>query len=237
MLPGWLLGCACAIFPEKLMKFLRTTAILLALVLVTGIAFTCSGLFDPAADAPHSRPVYWVMENLRHRGIESRMSGIQSPDLKDPTLIRAGAGNYDAMCTDCHLKPGTTDSEMHRGLYPQPPALATMARPTLPDHAFWIIKHGIKASGMPAWGRSMDDQTIWGMVAFLQQLPTLTPEDYHEAVEQSEGHSHGAGEAVMNMSDINDPDEISGGSGSLAPSAAAGTHRDDDHDHQHADKQ
>lgn len=43
---------------------------------------------------------------------------------------------------------------------------------------------------MPAWGRSMDDQAIWSLVAFLQRLPQLTPEAYQAAVEQSEGHSH-----------------------------------------------
>lgn len=175
------------------MSFAKTFLTVLALILIAGVTFVYSGLFDPAADTPHSRPVYWVMENLRHRGIESRVSGIRVPDLTDPALIRSGAGNYDAMCARCHLKPGVTDSELHRGLYPQPPALATMAAmgsPTSPDHAFWIIKHGIKSSGMPAWGKSMDDKAIWGMVAFLQELQRLTPEDYHEAVEHSEGHHH-----------------------------------------------
>ena len=181
------------------MSLAKSLLILLTLSLLAGVALLYSGLFNPAADAPHSRPVYWVMENLRHRGIEARVSDIQVPDLTDAALIRAGAGNYDAMCTACHLKPGVTDSEMHRGLYPQPPALATMARPTSPDHAFWIIKHGIKASGMPAWGKSMNDQTIWGMVAFLQQIQKLTPDAYHEAVEQSEGHSHGTGSADPKM--------------------------------------
>jgi len=164
--------------------------IFLTLSLLAGSAFIYSGLFDPAADAPHSRPVYWVMENLRHRGIERRVRDIQVANLSDEALISTGAGNYAAMCAGCHLEPGVTDSEMHRGLYPQPPALATMRRPTKPDHAFWIVKHGIKASGMPAWGKSMDDKAIWGIVAFLQNLPNLTAEDYHEAVEHSEGHSH-----------------------------------------------
>jgi mono/diheme cytochrome c family protein len=43
---------------------------------------------------------------------------------------------------------------------------------------FWVIKHGIKASGMAAWGKTHDDQRIWAMVAFIKQLPTLTPEQY-----------------------------------------------------------
>ena len=43
---------------------------------------------------------------------------------------------------------------------------------------FWIIKHGIKASGMPAWGPTHSDERIWKMVAFLQSLPSLTPDQY-----------------------------------------------------------
>jgi mono/diheme cytochrome c family protein len=219
--------------PENALSRAKALLIFLTLSLLAGAAFIYSGLFDPAADAPHSRPVYWVMENLRHRGIETRVSDIQVPDLSDAALIRAGAGNYDAMCAGCHLKPGLADSEMHRGLYPKPPALATMARPTRPDHAFWIVKHGIKASGMPAWGKSMDDQTIWGMVAFLQNLPNLTPEAYHEAVEQSEGHSHGTGSADMNMSGMGHQGDVPSGTDAPAPPPATEAPHDDGHAHEH----
>jgi len=162
--------------------------------MAAGSAVVYTGLINPAADAPHSRPVYWLMDSLRHEGIESRAQGILVPDLQDPDLIRSGAGNYDAMCADCHLKPGVTDSELHRGLYPRPPVLAAVARSTPPAKAFWIITHGIKASGMPAWGRSMDEKALWGLVAFLQQMPALTADAYRKAVELSDGHSHGGGD-------------------------------------------
>jgi mono/diheme cytochrome c family protein len=168
-------------------------AILIALIPIIG-----SGLIDPAADRPHSRPVHWVLEMLRKRGVATRANDLEVPDLTAPILIRSGAGNYDAMCAGCHLKPGTRDSELHRGLYPRPPALASMTAPTTPQHAFWIIKHGIKASGMPAWGLSMDDEAIWGMVAFLQRLPGLTATDYRELVAESAGHSHSAAASDRN---------------------------------------
>ncbi|MHB8721984.1 MAG: c-type cytochrome [Steroidobacteraceae bacterium] len=42
--------------------------------------------------------------------------------------------------------------------------------------AFWIIKHGIKMSAMPAWGKSLDDAAIWDIVAFVRQLPQMTPD-------------------------------------------------------------
>ena len=65
----------------------------------------------------------------------------------------------------------------------------------MPSHHFWVIKHGIKASGMPAWGKSMGDEYIWGMVAFLQQLPKLDAAQYKALVASSGGHSHGGGES------------------------------------------
>ena len=51
-----------------------------------------------------------------------------------------------------------------------------------PRTAFWVIKHGIKMSAMPAWGSSHDDPTIWSMVAFLRKLPELSPEQYKSIV-------------------------------------------------------
>lgn len=60
-----------------------------------------------------------------------------------------------------------------------------------------MIKHGIKATGMPAWGKSMGDEYIWGMVAFLNQLPTMDAKQYQTLVASSGGHQHGGGETQM----------------------------------------
>src|SRR3546814_7692818 len=78
------------------------------------------------------------------------------------------------------------------GLYPAPPDLTKTTVEAA--EAFWVIKHGIKASGMPAWGKSMDEEYIWNMAAFLQVLPTLDEGEYQAMVARSGGHSHGGGE-------------------------------------------
>src|SRR5690606_23729244 len=106
--------------------------------------------------------------------------------------IRQGAGNYNAMCTGCHLTPGAGETELSKGLYPAPPNLTKETVDAA--EAFWVIKHGIKASGMPAWGKSMDDEYIWNMAAFLQELPKLDKAQYEALVASSGGHSHGGGE-------------------------------------------
>ncbi len=161
-------------------------------VFVVIAGFVWSGTYDIGADAPHPRPVYQVLELTRDRSVAVRAASITVPDLTDAEGLRHGAGNYAAMCETCHLRPGLDSSELHRGLYPQPPALANQQ--SEPARDFWVIKHGIQATGMPAWGRSMDDASIWGLVAFIQKLPSLTPEAYRAAVEASGGHSHGGPE-------------------------------------------
>jgi len=169
---------------------------LLVLVAVGAGAFIWSGAFNIAADDPHWPLTERVMETVRDRSIEARLSGIAAPNLDDESLIRTGAGNYDAMCAGCHLEPGEDHTELSVGLYPAPPNLGR-DRIEDPAEAFWIIKHGIKMTGMPAWGKSMDNESIWGMVAFLQRLPEMSADQYHELVEASEGHVHGPAEDAV----------------------------------------
>ena len=85
--------------------------------------------------------------------------------------------------------------------------------------AFWVIKHGIKASGMPAWGKSMSDEYVWNLAAFLQELPKLDEKRYRELIAQSSGHSHGGGETHPHSHD----------EGSEEPAGrAAGSHQHDE---------
>jgi mono/diheme cytochrome c family protein len=171
------------------MKLITLLLGLLLLVAVGAGAFIWSGAYNIAADNPHWPLTERVLETARERSIEARLSAIVVPDLDDESLIRAGAGNYDAMCVECHLKPGVDHTELSAGLYPTPPNLGR-DRIEDPAEAFWIIKHGIKLTGMPAWGKSMENEHIWGMVAFLQQLPDMSPDRYRELVKASGGHSH-----------------------------------------------
>lgn len=158
---------------------LAVLAVLLLLAASAG-AFIYSGLYNIGADDPHSKAVYTVLQTLRDRSIQARSADLTVLNLEDPQLVLKGAGQYAAMCTQCHLKPGMKNSELRPGLYPQPPNLSQVRID--PKVAFWAIKHGIKMSAMPAWGGSHDDPTIWSMVAFLQKFPDMTPQQYKDMV-------------------------------------------------------
>ena len=156
-------------------------AVLAAVALFGGILFYVGyGFYDVGADTPHWEITRKVMETVRNRSIAVRASQIELPDLQDEQLVLKGAGQYAAMCVNCHLAPEQTDSEIRPGLYPKPPNLSEQRFD--PRTVFWVTKHGLKMTGMPAWGLGHDDATLWSIVAFVTKLPGLSAEHYKDMV-------------------------------------------------------
>jgi mono/diheme cytochrome c family protein len=146
------------------------------------------GLYNVAADIPHTQPVFWLLTTLRERSIVVRAAGVVVPhDLADSNRIASGAGQYAEMCSSCHLAPGMKRTEISRGLYPRAPELRRGSDLT-PAEEFWVVKHGVKMTGMPAWGVTHDDELLWDIVAFLRKLPELKPDQYQALVESSPTH-------------------------------------------------
>jgi mono/diheme cytochrome c family protein len=167
------------------MKLIKTIALLGILGIVVAAGVIYSGIYPIGADVPHNKFTYWILEQAREKSIERAAKNIKVPDLSSADMLLSGGADYNDMCSSCHLKPGQNESDMTIGLYPKPPNLS------LADHKkeqgdeideaqkmFWTIKHGIKASGMPAWGLTHDDGRIWAMVAFIKKMPELTEDQY-----------------------------------------------------------
>jgi hypothetical protein len=99
------------------------TGSLVVLVAVAAVAIY-AGLYNIAADVPHTQPVYWLLDTLRERSVAVRARDIVVPkDLDDPTRISKGASEYAEMCSGCHLAPGMKRTEISQGLYPRAPEL------------------------------------------------------------------------------------------------------------------
>lgn len=179
------------------MRFIVWVAVVLVAVGASVYGWAYSGSYDVAADTPHWRVTSWFMDMVREQSIDARSANLQVPNLDDPQLISMGAAHYSEMCVACHRAPGVAESEMRQGLYPKPPDLSRGSPP--PAESFWVIKHGIKMTGMPAWGKTHDDRKVWAMVAFLQKLPTLGAASYAamtraaQAVDDDDGHDHDHG--------------------------------------------
>jgi plastocyanin len=84
----------------------------------------------------------------------------------------------------CHGAPGVDPGHAGQGLRPAPPDLSDTINRWSPAQAFWIVKHGVRMTGMPAWSVSYDDEAIWQLVAFVRNLPEMEPRDYQARVRQ-----------------------------------------------------
>jgi mono/diheme cytochrome c family protein len=167
----------------------------IVLALLAGIAIY-AGVYDVAATEPHWPVTRWVLETARIRSIKTHAAGITAPPgVDDPAKIVTGVEHFAAHCAVCHGAPGVPRGDIARGLYPPPLDLSVAAKLYSDGELFWILKHGIKMTGMPAWSDHSDDE-LWATVAFLRKLPGMTPDDYAKLVMASiahGGHQHRTG--------------------------------------------
>lgn len=168
-----------------------TLAAALIIVVAAGLLIIQSGVFDVATtwqDPPLWR---WVLTTARKRSVERRSAGMEVSDMADKAVIERGFQSYRDMCAGCHGTPGGAHSALAQGLNPPPPDLSDPEHNESAEQVFWVVQNGIRMTGMPGWGATHDDQSLWEIVAFVKTLPGMTPEQYHALEsELPAGHSH-----------------------------------------------
>ncbi|HEU4603316.1 MAG TPA: cytochrome c [Steroidobacteraceae bacterium] len=167
--------------------FIGALAMLVALV-VGAVMVSYAGVYNVAATQPHAALTHWFLDNTMEHSVEAHARNIQAPTSFSEEQVRAGAHHFDEMCAGCHGAPGMKDDD-ESDMLPDPPDLQRAAPHWNAAEQFWIVKHGIKMSAMPSFGKSHSDADIWNIVAFLQQLPKLSAEQYSELVKAPGGES------------------------------------------------
>src|SRR3546814_3659258 len=107
------------------------------------------------------------------------------------SMVQKGGRYFQKGCQTCHGAPGVARSEIGQGLRPSPPDLSEHARNWSPAELFWIVKNGLKMTGMPAWRPTHSDEDLWAIVAFLMKLPQLSAEEYRAIVQTTSGTADG----------------------------------------------
>ena len=169
-------------------------------LLLTAIALivVLTGSYNVAATDRHSPIVGWALTTTMKNSVESRARGAEGPEAFTAEMITAGAGEYKAMCSRCHGGVGESRQEWAGTMRPKPPALAQVADDWTPEEVFWLVKNGVKMTGMPAFGPTHDDETIWTIAAFVKALPDMSAEQYaaYDDTHGEEGahdHEHASG--------------------------------------------
>jgi mono/diheme cytochrome c family protein len=170
----------------------------ISLVLLLIFSAIWLGFYNVSAKDKHFSLTNNLLELVRTRSIDARSQDIKVPDLSATSLIKAGAKNYAQMCSTCHLAPGMAMTEINQGLYPRPPVFSDKNYKNNPAAQFWVIKNGLKMTGMPAWSPPHTDEQVWEMVAYINKSKQLTADEYQQLIVQTEGdhsddghgHSH-----------------------------------------------
>ena len=151
---------------------------------VGALLFVYSGVYDVAASKPENTIIGWLLSTTMRRSVlhHADATGSLGPSTEDQ--VREGFKLYNEACVYCHGAPGKDPVDIGKGLNPEPPYLAdTVGRWTAPE-LFWIVKNGIRMTGMPSFGKTHEDAEIKAAVAFIQRLPQMTPAQYGEFEKQ-----------------------------------------------------
>lgn len=146
----------------------------LVILAIGGIIYIYSGMYDISALNRDKGISRWILETTMENSVEHHARNVEIPSLDDSTMILKGYVHYSRMC-GCHGAPGR---ESNKSFNPEPPELYKTANEWEPNELFWIIKNGIKMSGMSSYSDRSSDEEIWETVAFLRVLPKLSPEQF-----------------------------------------------------------
>lgn len=149
-------------------------------LLIAALAVPLSGAIPIQASSRHWALTAWALDTIKRRSVATYSIRVAAPPLDDARLQVKGAALYERNCLPCHGSPETSPPPIPHGMTPHPPDLRAHVPRWKPRELFYIVKHGIKFTGMPAWPALERDDEIWAVVAFLRRLPDLGAAAYGE---------------------------------------------------------
>lgn len=167
---------------HRLMKIIKLFAVFFVLLGIGGFLVATSGIIPIKASSGHWAITAWLLDFSKTRSVATHSLGLKPPPLDEPHLALKGAGHYDFGCRPCHGSPALPQPRVAWKMTPPPPYLPPKLARWEPDELFYIVKHGIKFTGMPAWPSQQRDDEVWAMVAFLRRFPQLNAEQYRQMV-------------------------------------------------------
>lgn len=177
------------------MKLIAIVFLAAALAAIGSLGLVYSGLYNVAADNRPGAIEYWLFSTTMTHSVRRHAKEAPAAASDRPDAIKLGASQYHDMCTACHGAPGIAPDEIGKGLNPAAPDLSHAAARWSNRELFWIIKNGIRFTGMPAWGKTHSDEEIWRLANFVKHLPALNAEQYRSMVRREAKRLHGNDES------------------------------------------
>ncbi|MCA9401402.1 MAG: c-type cytochrome [Candidatus Omnitrophica bacterium] len=162
---------------------------IVTLLFVSGLGaliFIYSGFYDIAASRPHTKLVEKMLLMTKRQAVKFHARDVKVPNLDNEEFVKKGFVLYRRNCVTCHGAPGESRSRIGIGVNPNPPPLEKAVEEWSEAEVAWIIKHGLKMAGMPAFKFGHTEEDIWAMTAFVKRINTLSPQEYRQMLAATE---------------------------------------------------
>lgn len=144
-------------------------------VVVAGFLILHLGFLDFNADREPSALEKKIATSAMDESTERHAPQLKNPLQPTDDTLLAGAHLYRDNCAGCHGDPTHMATQLGDSFNPPAPQF-WMDTPDMPDNEnFYIIRHGIRWTGMPAWGKKLNDTQIWQVVTLLSRVDKLPP--------------------------------------------------------------
>ncbi len=116
-----------------------------------GMAVAWSGVINLAASSGHWAITDWFLHWTMRNSVRTHapLPHPRTPPM--PAAWSARQGHFANACAVCHGAPGQKPAPVMQAATPPAPDLAVNAREWTDKQLFWILQHGVKYTGMPAW--------------------------------------------------------------------------------------
>ena len=156
--------------------FILGILVTIAVIICVGLFVAETGRVDMRADVPPSH-----LETRFAGGAMDASVDRHAPEVKNPLQpttqnLVAGAAVYLERCALCHGDPAHPESPLAHSFNPPPPQFMTDAADMGDSDNYYITVHGIRWTGMPAWGKVLPENDIWQVVTFIGRMGNLPPE-------------------------------------------------------------
>lgn len=125
----------------------------------------------------------FLAHRMRHWAVPAKSRRLENPFSGSAEAVAAGRAHFADHCALCHGNDGRGSTEIGQNLYPKAPDMQGTGTQSLSDgEIFYIIRNGVRLTGMPAWGNNTaeDDAENWRLVAFIRHLPRITPKELEQ---------------------------------------------------------
>jgi thiosulfate dehydrogenase len=156
--------------------FAGGAAAIVAIAALGSYGSLVTGLVPANADAQPSAFERWAARLSLNATVKREAAALTDPLAPDDATLRAGLKLYGSNCMVCHGAADGKPSNVAIGLYQHAPQLGKHGVEDDPEgETYWKVKHGIRLTGMPAFGMTLTQTQLWQVVTFLKHMDSLPP--------------------------------------------------------------